>query len=668
MYVATKKNLHPISSSFLDTFDNMVIDAHLPHFNYTSCLLPSAKTHIRILVLHPSNTAATSESPDRLLQRPLVCDLYITPISNPMPYQALSYTWGADDRASFMQIAGANFAITSSLDAALRHIRKQDEAIPIWIDQICIDQSNDSEKGDQVMLMTDIYTKAEQVLAWLGPAADRSDEVMDLWNFAGQKALELGIDKYYTKEKVFLLQTIMADPLHDDPLAKPLHEFVEATKDRFEELLPSFNAWSVRRWFYRVWIVQELSLCPRTVLVCGYKAVAAEHVTWAATIQTAALTKILQACSTVEARLEVMDAQSYRARPLLSTRNRRQKYDKGVGPGDELFRLLRIMFVETHTGATNKRDRIYGLLGLAVDAPELGIKSDYVCRDAGPIFTSVARALIRKGHLGVLSFSQFPKEDDLKHVPSWVSDWRPKLDKSYYTIYENAEDHLLTASGETKVTVVPTEDLDVLALAGYIVDVIDEVGAVWHEWEEYPKWQDHLDCIADFYDKSRFRNETGYTTTERHAQAAWRVPIGDLYRTLQTDHTRASERLVKDDYNACMAVLEIQTAWPTMTSEQQQIALQNMETLRSAAGTYRMNMGIMTGKRPYLTQKGYVGMGAHLAQEGDVVVVFSGARLPYILRPSGPENDFTFVGEAYCDGIMDGEILQRSKEEILHMR
>lgn len=39
----------------------------------------------------------------------------------------------------------------------------------LWIDQICIDQSNTHEKNQQVAIMSKIYSKAYIVLSWLGP-------------------------------------------------------------------------------------------------------------------------------------------------------------------------------------------------------------------------------------------------------------------------------------------------------------------------------------------------------------------------------------------------------------------------------------------------------------------------------------------------------------------
>ncbi|KAH7364025.1 heterokaryon incompatibility protein-domain-containing protein [Rhexocercosporidium sp. MPI-PUGE-AT-0058] len=38
----------------------------------------------------------------------------------------------------------------------------------LWIDAVCIDQNNIEERGQQVSLMFEIYTKASVVIAWLG--------------------------------------------------------------------------------------------------------------------------------------------------------------------------------------------------------------------------------------------------------------------------------------------------------------------------------------------------------------------------------------------------------------------------------------------------------------------------------------------------------------------
>ncbi|KAH6842310.1 hypothetical protein B0I37DRAFT_381652 [Chaetomium sp. MPI-CAGE-AT-0009] len=80
-------------------------------------------------------------------------------------------------------------------------------------------------------------------------------------------------------------------------------------------------------------------------------------------------------------------------------------------------------------------------------------------------------------------------------------------------------------------------------------------------------------------------------------------------------------------------------------------------------------MKYMMGKRPFLTAEGYLGMGPEGVQAGDVVVVFCGGRIPFVLRPTKSElvvgqrkiKLFEFVGEAYCDGVMDGEVVDHRK-------
>ncbi|EEU43081.1 uncharacterized protein NECHADRAFT_47029 [Fusarium vanettenii 77-13-4] len=563
---------------------------HANTFDYDNYSLPSAATHIRLIELLPSSSVATSKSADHEFSSHLSCNLTITPIFEPKAYKAVSYTWGTSERTCSLDISGTNLPITPALDTALRHLRRREEPIILWVDQICIDQSNHAEKGDQVLLMSDVYTKAEQVLVWLGPEADRSDELMDLWQEVGQLALNLGIQDYFTRERIPLLQDIIKDPKFDHPLTQGYHELVDLARPRFEDLLQATVDWHDRFWFRRVWTVQELCLCQDT------------------------------------------------------------------------------LFVNSDTMATRNRDRIYGLLGLAVDAERLSIKPDYASEDPAPIFTKVARKVIRNGRVEFLSFSQFPKEHDLEHLPSWVPDWRPNLESSFYTIYENGEDHLLAASGDTKVCLEPVQDPNILAIKGYMIDTIEEVGERWHSSNSHALCQVHLSRIVDFCAKSTAKNEPIYDNDERRAEAVWRVPVGDLYWTKDTPNARASRSLASDQYLDCIFVLELLESWPDMTPEERTARFPELEARRFPSGSYRGNMAAMDGKKPYLTRKGYVGMCPSHAVEGDQVVIFMGGRILYVLRPLEGSEEFTFVGEAYCDGVMDGEILERAEERLFLIR
>ncbi|KAK7978409.1 hypothetical protein PG988_005899 [Apiospora saccharicola] len=65
----------------------------------------------------------------------------------------------------------------------------------------------------------------------------------------------------------------------------------------------------------------------------------------------------------------------------------------------------------------------------------------------------------------------------------------------------------------------------------------------------------------------------------------------------------------------------------------------------------------------YRTRRGYLGTGPHSVQRGDVVCVFMGAAVPFILRPRGDGDDgYTLVGDAYVHGVMDGELVKDWEE------
>jgi hypothetical protein len=65
------------------------------------------------------------------------------------------------------------------------------------------------------------------------------------------------------------------------------------------------------------------------------------------------------------------------------------------------------------------------------------------------------------------------------------------------------------------------------------------------------------------------------------------------------------------------------------------------------------------GRTLFKTTKGMFGLGHTAIQPGDTVNLLWGIRSPIILRPRDDEaGGFTFVGDAYVDGIMHGEFLK----------
>ncbi len=83
-------------------------------------------------------------------------------------YTALSYCWGDATSLSPIYVNNKVLGITGNLHAALYYMRSPSQLRTFWVDSICINQSDKSEKSRQVAIMKEIFEGAEKVMAWLG--------------------------------------------------------------------------------------------------------------------------------------------------------------------------------------------------------------------------------------------------------------------------------------------------------------------------------------------------------------------------------------------------------------------------------------------------------------------------------------------------------------------
>ena len=91
-----------------------------------------------------------------------------------LSYDALSYAWGSDDLLQAIEINGHHVWVSTNLYDFLRvQTRKKTRLSLLWIDQLCINQSDLDEKAAQIALMDQIYARARKTLVWLGPDADQ---------------------------------------------------------------------------------------------------------------------------------------------------------------------------------------------------------------------------------------------------------------------------------------------------------------------------------------------------------------------------------------------------------------------------------------------------------------------------------------------------------------
>jgi hypothetical protein len=159
----------------------------MPQYCY-SPLSPGAN-NIRLLRLMPPAANESTESTE------VQCKLFEYSLQNLSKrthlYEALSYTWGGEDKPCSITIEEQNLNVTTNLYVALLRLRDRSLERIIWVDAICINQKNMEEQGQQVQLMAMIYSKAHRVLVWLGERADDGEGALkDIQRAANEELTE----------------------------------------------------------------------------------------------------------------------------------------------------------------------------------------------------------------------------------------------------------------------------------------------------------------------------------------------------------------------------------------------------------------------------------------------------------------------------------------------
>jgi hypothetical protein len=228
--------------------------------------------------------------------------------------------------------------------------------------------------------------------------------------------------------------------------------------------------------------------------------------------------------------------------------------------------------------------------------------------------------------------------------------------------------YLYHASGDTSVSVIDLGDEKLLGLRGFVVDQIEELGSPWTEDQSLRSYQtlSYLTNIKLMCLISASRNNPIYPSEQRRAEAIWRIPVADIKRVVDPRGDICNARATPDCGEAFQNILaseerrqELGYVSPELRAELSKITEDEQS---NGATHYRGVMATLRKKRPFLTTLGYVGLGPVFAKAGDKVVVFHGAAIPFILRPA-EEGMHRLLGEAYCDGVMDGEIVNERDAE-----
>ena len=121
-------------------------------------------------------------------EEPIRCTLERCSLDDGPEYIALSYMWGEEDGDCITLDDNNRFQVTRNLFHALHSLRLHDTAVTLWVDAICINQSDIAERGNQVRLMKDIYSRAQEVWAWVDIEIPVRDPILHLLEKLSERA------------------------------------------------------------------------------------------------------------------------------------------------------------------------------------------------------------------------------------------------------------------------------------------------------------------------------------------------------------------------------------------------------------------------------------------------------------------------------------------------
>jgi hypothetical protein len=224
-------------------------------------------------------------------------------------YAAISYEWGTYDLRT-VTVDATKIQVRSNLAdllCALPKLHNKQSMFPtlFWIDSICINQNDNHEKQNQIRLLKNIYTSASCVISWLGRYQDCSNSAM--------RALE-----------------------DDGPVGAKAEAAVFALLNR--------------RYWTRLWMVQEVVLGRRWLVACGRNIIDGVHLT--SLFQQVSLSR--HTCRWRQSK--AFDLINERAQFCL----------RGPLP------LIDLMLRFYKLGSKYKADKIHALLALCTDSGETG--------------------------------------------------------------------------------------------------------------------------------------------------------------------------------------------------------------------------------------------------------------------------------------------------------
>lgn len=340
-------------------------------------------------------------------------------------YEALSYVWGPQDDLTRIQINESGLGIGPNLLQALVDLREEGSPRLLWVDAICINQTDKEEKNTQVPLMKDIYTRAQRTICYLGPKDSiYTRRCYDMLEGLAQEATtlqaerqEAGMVAMPETEPAFVNQ-FQTTPVESDLVRK----YTLLGADGITDMASS-------TWWQRAWTTQELLLSPKPIIMTGRYTMPWEDLRIAVDygLHTQIWNPVRWGCFTD---LIIV--------PYVSTRNldtrlrlRKQRSPEQSHPDASVKDFLHVLTQCRNRAAQDPRDKIYAFLGLLGDSrshsntlddpSQWSIVVDYNVPVVDVYRQASVLILENLQNLDILGVC--PASGQLDGKPSWVTDW-----------------------------------------------------------------------------------------------------------------------------------------------------------------------------------------------------------------------------------------------------
>lgn len=578
-------------------------------------------------------------------KEPLRCSLTTSTLTNPPPYEALSYVWGNPNEKVEIEVAGQPLAITRSLEAILFDLRQQSEPRTLWIDQLCIDQSNPAEKTSQVQKMRLIYSSCEHSLIWLSEITE-------------------GIRREDAEDSFAVIEYIAAFARGNSTSVLPRPQCMSSDK-LFNKAMEAFSTISVAKcpWWHRVWTVQEAIIPKDALFVWGPLTLSWATATSAATIWTPWVNNrdtTIGTCGNGEG----MSLQQLKTAISVGDINRLITLVIWMNtPGNGRDTPIAAPIKWRDRRATDPRDSVYALTGLYPPGRfRMSSKCDYSLT-VNEVFINFTLDFIfrNEGNTDLEPLTFDPRLGDgteLMGLPRWAIDMRsvPKYNTGLWRAFWFWG--VYAANKGLPRAVEPEYTGENLRTPGVFVDTVDVVGSglasptINNKDQPPSPTDDHglhpriRDTIISWWnllcnDESQHLpasfSRVNPTNCGRYDEFC-RLVLGD---TLGDNNHRADRKATNKDRQDLSDYLE--------TGSDNGI-------MRTHARHQLRN------RKFFVTKKGLIGLGHLETLRGDEVWVLNHSTVPFTLRrrgdPGDPasENrkDYDFGGSCYVQGIMKG--------------